>query len=247
MIKRSNISLLAEANFKSRLDELGAILLEPIWLGAMKPHQVKCVVGHICYPLPNNVQQGKGVCKKCGCGIPTAEANFKSRLEELGAILLEPIWLGATKPHRVKCIAGHICNPRPHNVRQGKGICHICAKRIWDVFYIVVNKSASRVKFGITSGNPKPRLGDHARYGYTTVELCITDLVGSQASIIEQEIISTLYLAGFYPIKGREYYDIKALDLILKIVDHYIKYGCAPWEEKTGKNVLRLLQIYVHV
>src|SRR5437867_2051498 len=56
-----------------------------------------------------------------------AEAKFRARLAELGATLLEPRWLGANTPHRVRCAAGHECSPRPGSVRCGRGGCRVCA------------------------------------------------------------------------------------------------------------------------
>src|ERR1039457_3140481 len=38
------------AAFRARLAELGATLLEPEWLGAMRKHHVQCKAGHDCYP-----------------------------------------------------------------------------------------------------------------------------------------------------------------------------------------------------
>ncbi|MGJ3558899.1 hypothetical protein ACR6C2_07935 [Streptomyces sp. INA 01156] len=56
-----------------------------------------------------------------------AKAEFLARLAELDATLLEPEWLGARKPHRVRCAQGHECTPRPTDTRRGIGICRTCA------------------------------------------------------------------------------------------------------------------------
>lgn len=55
----------AEAAFRARLKELGATLLEPTWLGAHTPHQVRCPGGHESVTYPANAQQGRGVCRAC--------------------------------------------------------------------------------------------------------------------------------------------------------------------------------------
>ncbi|MER7835311.1 hypothetical protein ABTY98_05210 [Streptomyces sp. NPDC096040] len=55
-----------------------------------------------------------------------AEAAFRARLAELGATLLEPAWLGAGKAHRVRCVNGHECLPRPAMVASGRGVCRRC-------------------------------------------------------------------------------------------------------------------------
>lgn len=121
-------SLAAEAAFRDRLNELGAILLEPTWLGSRTPHRVRCAQGHDCTPRPAKVQSGEGICRTCARKDPkVAETVFRARLVELGAILLETAWLGTDNPHRVRCIQGHDCTPRPANVRRGQGICRTCA------------------------------------------------------------------------------------------------------------------------
>src|SRR5262245_5286004 len=105
----------AEINFRARLAELGAELLEPRYLGSERPHRVRCNAGHINTPQPHSLQKGQGICRICaGKDSVTAEANFRTHLTELGAILLEPEYLGSKNPHRVRCIAGHICTPRPN-------------------------------------------------------------------------------------------------------------------------------------
>lgn len=107
---------------------MGATLLEPEWLGSQRKHHARCNAGHDCYPLPNDVQQRRGICRVCAGNDPAAaEAAFTTRLAELGATLLEPAWLGVGRPHRVRCAAGHDCSPRPNDVQQGHGICLTCA------------------------------------------------------------------------------------------------------------------------
>ncbi|MFF3654914.1 hypothetical protein [Streptomyces olivochromogenes] len=116
--------------FLARLTELDATLLEPEWLGSGKPHRVRCAQGHDCTPRPNTVQQGGGICRTCAGNDPkVAEAAFRGRLAELGATLLEPKWLGADSPHRVRCAQGHEGRPRPSDVRRGDGVCRACAGR----------------------------------------------------------------------------------------------------------------------
>lgn len=35
------------------------------WLGAIRGHKVICKAGHTCYPTPNSIQQGGGICRFC--------------------------------------------------------------------------------------------------------------------------------------------------------------------------------------
>ena len=209
-----------EAAFRARLAELGAVLLERSYLGAQVPHRVRCSRGHITTPTPTNTARGGGICRTCSGLTPAvAEAAFRARLAELGATLLEPAWLGSQERHRAICAAGHACMPLPGSVAQGEGICRYCAGKTWDVFYVAT--SPIGVKFGITSGDPRPRLGNHAADGYRTVARLLTGLPGTMAPDIETAVLATLTLAGVKPVRGREYYDVGALAVVLDIVDNW--------------------------
>lgn len=137
MAGRNPRSAAAEAAFRARLDELGATLVEPEWLGSGRPHRVRCSAGHDCMPTPGNVQRGQGVCRTCSLAPGArrrksdsiaAEAKFRSRLAELGATLLEP-WVSNKYPHVVLCASGHECTPIPTSVMAGNGVCLACVGR----------------------------------------------------------------------------------------------------------------------
>lgn len=211
----------AEQAFRARLAELGATPLYGGWLGNQRPHHVQCVSGHECYPRPNDVTQGYGVCRTCAGTDPVAnEAAFRARLHELGATPLYDRWRGYKTRHHVRCRHGHDCYPRPDDVRRGQGICRFCAHRKWDAFYVVTSGTA--VKFGITSGNGRIRLAAHARYGYTEVMRLRTGLPGTTAPDTESAIRVALALAGERPAHGREYFGISCLALILDIADSWL-------------------------
>ena len=275
-------SMAAEAAFRQRLTEMGALLLEADYLGSHKPHRVRCPAGHVCYPRPHDMQRGRGICRTCtGCDPVVAEKQFRERLAELGAtplfevyqgvlsphhvrcsaghdswptpvnarkekgicrtcagndpVLAEAAFLaalnamgamplfdtyqGANRPHLVRCPKGHDCYPRPNQVTRGVGICRFCAGKQWDAFYVVT--SPEEVKFGITSGDPNPRLADHARTGHCEVIRAFTDLPGTMAPDTEAAVMAALKLAGERPVRGKEYFDISCLALVLDVADSF--------------------------
>lgn len=184
----------------------------------MRPHRIRCAQGHESRPRPKSIQQGKGICRTCAGKDPlAAETAFRARLDELGATLLEAKWLGTMTPHRVKCAAGHECDPRPNNVQQGTGICALCQGRAYEVFYIVSDEANDAVKLGITSGDGRRRLATHRLDGYDRVELVIDGLTGGEAVALERVCLSALRDAGEQPVKGREYFHARALALILDV------------------------------
>jgi hypothetical protein len=137
------------AKFKARLAVLGATLVEEKWLGCHTAHHVRCAAGHDRYPRPRDVIRGDGICRICaGTDSATAAANFRRALEGLGATLLESEWLGTHKPHRIRCAAGHEGTTQPSNVRQGKGVCRICARL--DPETVALNFRRTLISLGAT-------------------------------------------------------------------------------------------------
>lgn len=104
-------------------------MIEPTWLGSIKPHQVICKNGHEVSPKPNTIQQGGGICRTCvGQDPAAAERKFRESVVRHGGRVVEPTWLGSDTPHRVVCAAGHASAPLPSNVRR-QGICRVCVGR----------------------------------------------------------------------------------------------------------------------
>lgn len=206
-----------ELVFRVRLTELDVTLLEPEYLGAHESHRVRCSAGHEFTTRPSHVVHGHIPCAICAARARiSTEAAFIARLTELGATLLEPEYHGCMKPHRVRCAAGHISMPWPNSVLKGQGICVACKGIAWDVFYIVQAQNGN-VKFGITSGNARQRLGEHARHGYRRVLLCWRDLPNDYAAWLERSACQTLAAAGIAPVRGREYYPAAALSVLASV------------------------------
>lgn len=211
----------AEAAFRARLAELGAIPLYGRWTGNGRPHLVRCANGHECRPRPNDVQQGDGICRTCaGSDTAAAEAAFLVRLKEIGAEPLYGEWAGTKAPHHVRCREGHDCFPAPGTVLGGQGPCRKCANKEWDAFYIVI--SGDGVKFGVTSGDARRRLQAHARQGYAEVARLVTGLPGTVAPDAEKAVRAALALAGEKPVRGREYFSLSCVALILDIADSWL-------------------------
>lgn len=205
--------------FRARVAELGGTVIEAAWLGSKAPHRVRCAAGHESSPTPETAMKtGKGICRTCA-GQDSAEAwqAFRRRVAELGGAVIEPAWLGNATPHRVRCPEGHAAAPLPNNVLRGKGLCRRCVGATWDAFYVVTGPET--VKFGITSGDPRPRLATHRTDGLPSVVRLFTDLPDDVAPILERVCLSALADAGVAPVRGREYFPVDALALVLDVVD----------------------------
>ena len=207
-------------NFRSFVEQLGGIVVEEAWKGKDEPHACLCPKGHKCRPRPGHLRRGVGMCRTCaGMDSRVAEAAFRARVKELGGEVLEPEWLGNDKPHRARCPEGHECTPTPGAVQQGGGICRMCAGKAWDVFYVVTDEDNGIVKFGITSGDPRPRLGNHARDGLDSVVRLVEGLPGDLAPRLERAVRDALRDARETPVRGREYFPAHVLGLVLDVVD----------------------------
>jgi hypothetical protein len=77
---------------------------------------------------------------------------------------------------------------------------------------------SGRIKFGITSGDPRPRLGQHQAAGYRERVLVLESLPLGLAHKLEAAARVILMVSGLEPIRGREYFEAAALPLVLDIV-----------------------------
>lgn len=212
----------AERQFRERVTALGGTVADQVWRGVDASHAVICAEGHECTPRPSELKQGGGLCRSCAGNNPAdAERSFRARVEALGGRVVEPKWLGNKVPHTVICAEGHEAAPRPNDVIQGEGICRRCAGRRWDVFYVVTSPRYHHLKFGITSGDPRPRLGAHATDGFTVVNLLLAGLPGTAAPDLETATLATLRMAGEPPVRGREYFDSSVLALVLDVAEDF--------------------------
>ncbi|MGW2100355.1 hypothetical protein ACWCPX_22155 [Streptomyces olivaceoviridis] len=143
-------SIRAEQRFLAALAELGATPLYDEWKGSEAPHRARCANGHECAPWPSGVFKGQGICKECvGMGPKAAWDAFRELVTSQGGIVLEDRWLGAITRHRVKCAAGHITAPRPHDARATGSFCSACAGRnaesAWQSFRALVAEKGGLV------------------------------------------------------------------------------------------------------
>jgi hypothetical protein len=209
--------------FKDAVTAQGGEVLEASWKGARVGHPVRCAAGHDCTPRPNNVANGQGICIVCGGRSSMAAwAEFKDRVAAQGGEVLATAWVGKDRPHRVRCAFGHIGQPTPGSVQRGNGICHTCAHRVWDAFYVVRRPGTDTLKFGITSGSPRARLADHARDGFTDVLRSAAGLPTGEAKSLEDELRLLLRCAGVVPVRGREYFSDAVAPVVLSVVDEWL-------------------------
>jgi hypothetical protein len=115
--------------YRQRLAELGATPAWDEWLGRTVKHKVICRRGHECWPSPDHVRGGGGICQRCNFAdrLVQSEAEFRERLALVGATPAWTEWTGANNPHAIICRNGHKGRPSLSNVKKGTGVCAACA------------------------------------------------------------------------------------------------------------------------
>lgn len=122
---RQSTSLVAEAAFRARIDELGAAVIGE-YVNNRTRVDVVCSAGHACSPRPGCIMRGRGPCRICGGNDPATTAHaFRVRIAELdGQVVGE--YIDARTPVDCICPDGHPCQPRPGGVLAGQGMCVSC-------------------------------------------------------------------------------------------------------------------------
>lgn len=206
----------AEREFRRRLAEAGATL-DDVYLGSEKAHWATCARGHRMTVRPKGLREREALCPECQSG--DAEGAFVEMVTALGGTYIGP-WGGRDGRSAIICPEGHYATTRPADLRRGRGGCRFCAGKTWNTFYIVA--SCEELKFGITSGDGRPRLARHAQLGLTTVVRLRTGLPGSLAPDTERAVLAALADAGDTPVRGREYFRLEALALVLDVADGWL-------------------------
>jgi len=207
--------------FRARVEELGATVLEPEWKGNGLPHAVRCKEGHVSYPFPNRVAQGVGICRTCARVDPqTAERELLALLDGMGTTMLDP-YRSANRRVRLRCARGHTFSTTPAAVVHDAAACRTCKGKAWDVFYVVQDDINDLIKFGITSGNGRRRLDVHARDGFDQVVRLASHLPDGVAPELERNVLAALRDVLEKPVRGREYYHVRVLPLVLDLVDNH--------------------------
>jgi hypothetical protein len=111
---------------------------------------------------------------------------------------------------------------------QGQGLCWRCKGSEPNVFYVVVDDLNDIVKFGITSGDPRPRLAFHARDGFDQVIRLAEGLPNDLAPRLERVVLAALRDAREAPVRGREYFPARVLALVLDLVDGWTAATVGP-------------------
>lgn len=51
--------------FVERVEDMGGVVIEKDYLGAIVPHKCICINAHKCSPRPHDINRGEGICHKC--------------------------------------------------------------------------------------------------------------------------------------------------------------------------------------
>lgn len=120
----------AENRFLINIEKLGGKVIGR-YNGSNTKVECLCSNNHICYPVPVKIQSGRGMCRKCKGNCPIeAEKNFVDNVNKLGGKIIGK-YTGKDNSVKCECVNGHICFPRPGNLRNGQGMCVKCSTIKW--------------------------------------------------------------------------------------------------------------------
>lgn len=205
--------------FRALVTDNGGVVVEAEWLGNHAAHRIVCSGGHAISVRPSKVTSRRRIpCKRCE--HDRCAAQYAELVKAHGGVALEP-YQSAGHKHRSRCAKGHEVRQTPAHLVAGHPLCRRCAYREWDAFYVVIDEMNDVLKFGITSGDPRRRLCEHAKDGFDHVVRAHAGLPGDVAPWLEQAIISALRDAREEPVRGREYYHVRNLPLVLDLVDNH--------------------------
>lgn len=115
----------SEKNFIKNIEKLGGKIIGK-YINSTTKIECVCPNNHICYPVPQKIKIGRGMCKKCsGCCPEEAEKKFITNVDKLGGIVIGKYAVNI-KAVECKCVNGHICFPIPARLSQGQGMCKHC-------------------------------------------------------------------------------------------------------------------------
>jgi hypothetical protein len=241
-------SAAAAKAFTFRVESQGAEV-RGMYVNNSTPVSVRCAFGHITPVLPSNTQQRGFRCSVCAGRDPAlAFADFKARLASLRIPITldasETKWHLNQETYHAHCAEGHPCLPMPNRIKNGRGGCDVCANKYSDVVYVVTGPNG--LKFGITSGDPRPRLNDHKRIsggGYdTTVRLWTGLRPFGRAREVELNLRDGLADRDHHPLPGtKEYFPAASLPLVLHILDNAL--GCQNSTREVTDGVLGVADV----
>lgn len=115
----------SERKFRERIATLGGKIVGNYVTTGTKIECI-CIQGHKCFPIPNKVLQGRGMCWTCSGRDPKeGERVFHANVAALNGFVLGTYINSNT---RVECLCenAHECAPIPSGLQQGEGMCRKC-------------------------------------------------------------------------------------------------------------------------
>lgn len=117
-----------EQRFINSINKLGGKVIGK-YTGSGNIVECICPNNHKCNPRPDSIRDGRGMCRVCVNNDPkTAENNFFENIKLLGGKVVGK-YTGKDNFVNCLCPLGHKCNPRPNSIRNGQGMCRVCANQ----------------------------------------------------------------------------------------------------------------------
>jgi hypothetical protein len=145
----------AKLNFYKNIERLGGKVIG-VYEGNKIPVECLCPFNHICYPIPNHITNGQGMCSICAENdSKQSELNFYENIARLGGKVIG-VYVNSKTPVECICKNGHRTFTIPSNIQSGEGMCKICVDKDFNTaknrFIELVKKMGGRI-MGEYKGN----------------------------------------------------------------------------------------------
>lgn len=115
----------AEKKFNNSIKKLGGTVVGP-YITTNKGIKCLCINGHVCYPMPNSIRRGSGMCLKCAGTCPIqSEEKFRRLVAESNGIVIGS-YVNARKAIQCNCVKNHECYVYPSVLHSRGTFCAEC-------------------------------------------------------------------------------------------------------------------------
>lgn len=176
----------AKNYFMEKIQKMGGIVTGE-YINTSTRVECLCPIGHKCYPTPNVIKAGQGMCRRCTGRCPIeAENNFIQNVEKLGGIIIGK-YINTHTPVECICANNHKCKAVPGSLRDGLGMCKKCSNvcpeqseqifinRIKELGGTIIGEyknSSTAVECVCINGHNYDAIPAHVKQGYGRCKKC---------------------------------------------------------------------------
>jgi hypothetical protein len=195
--------------FRKSIESIGGRTIGQ-YKDAHTPVPCICPNGHKCQPIPSNIHQGEGICRKCTKKCPEeAEKNFIVSITAMEGKIVGQ-YEGANTPVPCICSKGHKCTPTPSSIQQGHWMCFKCRPSYGE---LLLSKCFEAL--GVVP-DFQAKLSEYQRYSYDAYAIYKGKHIYAEHDDIQHFEEANFYNRGKDSMKDKQSRDITKTKLIVE-------------------------------